>query len=138
MIIIDASVAFKWFSQEDEKDIDKALDILDLHLRDKELIIVPDLIVYELANAWITKSALPLKRCKILLKDLENSHLKTAAISFRLINKVVSFSKKYHVTVYDAVYAVLAKEKKCRLITADEKFVEKINLPFVKLLKEYR
>lgn len=135
MIIIDASVAFKWFSQEGEEDIDKALEILDSHLRGKELIVVPDLIVYELANAWVTKAVLPLKRCLVLLKDLEKSRLKIEVISFRLINKAVTFSKKYNVSVYDAVYAVLAEEKRCSLITADKKFIEKINLTFVKLLE---
>lgn len=138
MIIIDSSVAFKWFSQEDEKDVDKALDILDSHLRGKQLIIVPDLIVYELANAWVTKSDLPLKRCQVLLKDLENSRLKIEAISFRLINEAVTFSKKHSVSVYDAVFAVLAREKSCNLVTADKKFVEKVNLSFVKFLEEYQ
>lgn len=32
MVIIDASVAFKWFSQDNEEDVDIALDILDSHL----------------------------------------------------------------------------------------------------------
>ena len=115
--------------------MNKALDILDSHLRGKELIIVPDLIVYELANAWVTKATLPLERCLVLLKDLENSRLKIEAIGFRLINKAVTFSKKHNVSVYDAAYAVLAEEKRCSLITADKKFIEKINLPFVKLLE---
>ncbi|TSC87845.1 MAG: Uncharacterized protein G01um10147_348 [Microgenomates group bacterium Gr01-1014_7] len=138
MIIIDSSVAFKWFSQEDEGDIDKALEILDLHLQKKEIITVPDLIIYELANVWATKSNLPLKRSKVFLKDFQNSQFVIEQISFELINKAMTFSKKYKVSVYDTIYAVLAKEKKCLLITADEKFVEKINLPFVKLLQEYK
>lgn len=135
MVIIDASVAFKWFSQDNEEDVDIALDILDSHLHGKELIIVPDLIVYELANAWATKAALPSERCLVLLKDLENSRLKIEATGFRLINRAVAFSKEYNVSVYDAVYAVLAEEKRCIMVTADKKFVEKINLPFVKLLE---
>ncbi len=36
-----------------------------------------------------------------------------------------------------AVYAVLAKEKKCPLITADEKFVGAVKLSFVKNLQDY-
>ncbi len=137
MIIIDCSVAFKWFRQEGEEDIDKALGILDSHLHSKEIITVPDLIIYELANVWATKSNLPPERSKVFLKDLENSHLVIESISFGLIDKAVTFSKKFNVSVYDAVYAVLAKEKGCKLITADKKFIEKTNLLFIKLLEEY-
>lgn len=137
MIIIDCSVAFKWFSQEDEEDTDKALEILASHLHSKELITVPDLIICELANVWVTKSSLPLKSSKVFLEDLRDSHLAIEPISFELISKAITFAKKYKVSVYDAIYAVLAKEKKCDLITADKKFIEKINLPFVKLLGEY-
>lgn len=137
MIIIDCSVAFKWFSQEDEEDIDKALEILDLHLCGKEIITVPDLIIYELANVWATKSNLSPERSKVFLKDFKNSQLVIEQISFELINKAVAFSKKYQVSVYDAIYAVLAKDRGCSLVTADKKFAEKINLPFVKLLEEY-
>jgi len=49
-------------------------------------------------------------------------------------NKSAIFSRKYKVSVYDAVYAVLAQDKGCVLITADSKFVDQVNLPFVKKL----
>lgn len=137
MVIVDASVAFKWFSEEKEDGVDKSLEILDSHLRGKEIIIVPELIIYELTNAWVNKSNLAINRLKIFLKDLKNNHLTIEFISFELINKAASFAKKYKVSVYDAIYAVLAKEKKCLLITADRKFAEKVNLSFVKLLEEF-
>ncbi|MDP3758645.1 MAG: hypothetical protein Q8Q86_02905, partial [Candidatus Daviesbacteria bacterium] len=57
MIIIDSSVVFKWFD-ETETDGEQALRILRSHLSKSDNIIVPDLILYELANAWSTKSAL--------------------------------------------------------------------------------
>ncbi|HBL52337.1 MAG TPA: PIN domain nuclease, partial [Candidatus Blackburnbacteria bacterium] len=49
----------------------------------------------------------------------------------------VEISKKYEVSVYGASYVVLAKEKKCKLYTADAKFVSLVNLPFVKNLADY-
>ena len=45
-------------------------------------------------------------------------------------------AKKYHTSVYDMLYAVVAKKNNCQLITADTKFAEKVQLPFVKTIKE--
>lgn len=136
MVILDASVVYKWFAKNEEYS-HLALNILQKHVNGQEKIIVPDLILYELANAWVTKKALPSARVKINLKDLQDARLGIESSTFNLIAKAATFAKKYNVTVYDAIYAVLAKEKRCGLITADKKFIEKTNLPFVKLLKEY-
>lgn len=136
MVVIDSSVIFKWFVAENEGNVEQALKILENHLNKTETIIVPELLIYEVTNSWATKSNLTLSKIKVFLKDLENSNLQVESITFKLINKVLTFSKKHGVSVYDATYAVLAKEKKCDLITADNKFVDKVKLSFVKKLEE--
>ena len=136
MIVIDSSVVFKWFNSN-EVDTDKAIAIWQDHADKKILIQVPDLIIYELANAWATKSKLSIKEIKNNLDAFFESKLEMINITLDLVNKSTAFSKKYSVSVYDAIYAVLAKERGSSLVTADKKFVEKINLPFVKLLEEY-
>ena len=74
---------------------------------------------------------------KVFLKDLESTGIKFETISFELVLKAIDFSKKFRVSVYDAAYAVLAKEKGCDFYTADSKFVKAVNLPFVKHLSDY-
>lgn len=133
MVIVDTSVAFKWFASGEENTA-KAQTILAAHLNDKNNIIVPDLFFYELANSWATKSALNLKEIKKYLQDLEDIKLKIEPVTLKLIEKAVTFSKKYQVSVYDAIYAVLAEQKGCNLFTADSKFVSRVNLSFVKML----
>ena len=135
MVITDASVVFKWFDQAEEY-FDQALKILNKHLAEDN-IVVPDLFFYELANAWTTKSALSPKDIKLNLVKLESYKLNIESFTYNLIQKAVVFSKKYKVSLYDASYAVLAKEKKCDLITADSKFVTQVNLFFVKDLGKY-
>jgi predicted nucleic acid-binding protein len=44
-------------------------------------------------------------------------------------------AKKYKTSVYDMIYAVVAKNKKCALVTADENFVRKTKFKHVKLLR---
>lgn len=133
MIVVDASVAYKWTDKEDA-DTEVALQILRNHVIGKVRIIVPDLILYELGNAWATKSRLKLARISLSLKDLQDAELEFEPVSFGLVRKTINFSKKYNVSVYDASYAVLAKEKKCNLVTADDKFVKQVNLRYVKYL----
>lgn len=136
MVVVDASVAHKWLDAQ-ENYVDKALQILEAHLRKQNLIIVPDIILYEVANIWSNRTSLTVKEAIDNLKQFKKYSLKIIPIDFILLRKVVDFSKKYKVTVYDASYAVLAKEKKCHLITADQKFVKIVSLPYVKYLGDY-
>ena len=133
MIIVDTSVAFKWFSPL-ESDRELALQILDNHLVKKTSILIPDLFFYEMTNAWATKVNLPFAKIQEYLTKLQAFNLSIAEVAFSLLELTANFSKKYHVSVYDASYAVLAEEKGCDLITADKKFVKQVNLPYVKLL----
>lgn len=134
--IIDSSIVFKWFSKG-EIDRDLALNLLNKHISKKIQLMVPDLIFYEVANAWATKSTLSAIEVEVNLNKLEEANLVIEQISFKFIKLAAMFSKRYHVSVYDAIYAVVAEEKKCDLITADDRFVKKVNLPFVKKLADY-
>lgn len=133
MVVVDTSVAYKWFSPENEELLQEAITLL----KNSSDITAPDLIIYELANSWSTKTKLKTAQIKIFLKDLEETNIKIESVNFEIIRKAVDFSKKYHVSVYDASYAVLAQEKGCNFVTADSKFVKKVKLPFVKHLSEY-
>lgn len=136
MIVIDASVVSKLFLPL-EKHRQKSKEILRRHLQKLDDIIVPDLLHYEVANALATKTSLPLAK---ILKDLSRFEIYNFSIEHLTIKDMQEASKlsrKYKVSVYDAAYAVLAREKKCDLITADEKFVEQVKLPFVKSLRNY-
>lgn len=135
MVIIDTSVVFKWFSKtEDNRQIAK--NILEKHLLGQNEITVPDLLLYEITNAWTTKTKVDLSLINKNLLALKNYSLNIMPINFNLLKKASEFSVKYKVSVYDAVYAVLAKEKKCNLITADIKFTKKISLSFIKSLDQ--
>lgn len=136
MVIVDASVAFKWFLKNEE-NIDQALTILTLHQNKQNVILVPDILFYELANAWATKTALTVKGIKTFLKDLQNIKLEIEVINFELLNQAVVLSKKYKISLYDAIYIALARQKKYLFITADQKLASKVNLPFVVSLKDY-
>lgn len=133
MVIIDTSVAYKLFSPS-ESHAEQALQLIHKHIQGTEIIFCPDLLLYELANAFITKTGVSLPQIQTNLDKLKKINIHFETITFPLLEKTITFAHTYHVTVYDASYAVLAQEKKCDLITADNKFAKQVNLPFVKTL----
>ena len=137
MVILDASVVYKWFAKNEE-DSSIALNILQRHMQGREKIVVPDLILYELTNAWVTKTAIPFIRVKVNLKDLQDASLKIESPTFDLAVEAATFAKKYKTSVYDAYYLILARKKKCNFITADNRLLNQVSLPFVKRLKDYK
>lgn len=136
MVVIDTSVAYKWFSKENEEYLDQSIRLLEKQLKNEEVLVAPDLILYELANAWATKTKLTVEQAKTFMRDFALTRVKTEPMTLDLIQEAMKFSKKYHVSVYDASYAVLAQERKCDYYTADMKFIEQVNLSFVKHLKD--
>jgi len=87
-----------------------------------------------LSNILAYKKTLSDKEIQEILKSFcllpINIHIPTP----EFISKTLEFARKYQVTVYDASYAVLAKEKKGIFITADKIFVNQVKESFVKLL----
>lgn len=137
MIVVDSSVIFKWFDTSEDLNT-QAKVILRQHLSTENEILIPDLLLYEITNAWVTKTRLNETDIKDNLERLEKYSLRILTINFELIKKAAWFSVKYHVSVYDAIYAVIAEDKNCTLITADDKFADRVNLSFVKKLSSYK
>lgn len=135
MVVVDASVIFKWFIKE-EPDFEIAFKLFQDHISKKEVIIVPSILFYEIANALVTKSQINQREIDVYLNKLEQSQIQIVEFDFNQIKQTAKLAKQYKVAVYDAAYAVLARNKKCKLITADKKFVQQVNLSFVEYLGE--
>lgn len=136
MIVVDASVINKLFLPLEE-NCREAKKILQKHLEKLEEIVIPDLLLYEVANTLATKTDLPPGRVTKSLHKLGSLNLQVYHFSIEDTVAAAKFAKKYKVSVYDATYTVLAQEKKCDLVTADAKFANQVKLPFVKTLNQY-
>lgn len=134
MIVVDASVVIKWINQ-DEQDSDLARRLLHRHLEKLEEIIVPRLLFYEVANTLATKSRTSKETMTKGLHLLLGSSLRIYLEQNKELIEASILAKDYHASVYDMLYALIAKKKKTRLITADKKFLEKTKFKFVKLLR---
>lgn len=116
-LIIDASVAVKWFLKENGSD--KALKIREDHILGKTLLIVPNLIFLEITNALRYKR-LDINKIQYINKSLWEFQLKIQEIDEIILDKTIENSVKYNVTIYDALYITLAQIHGTFLITADK------------------
>lgn len=130
-MIIDTSIAIKWIKKE-ESDSKQALQILERFISGKEKIIVPSLFFLEIANSLVTKSNTTIGIIKKELNFLFQINLNVYEPNTKDIQQTSFLAKKYKTSVYDMLYAVVAKRHKMILITADEKFIQKTKFSFVK------
>ncbi|TSC89946.1 MAG: Ribonuclease VapC [Microgenomates group bacterium Gr01-1014_5] len=133
-IIVDASVAQKWFD-ENEIHSELAQEILQGHLEGESIIFAHQLFFYELTNIWACKGNLPEKIIILNFKRLKTLQIEIEAQTLADLEMAAKLAKKYKISAYDASYIVLAQKKKCDFVTADQKLVSKVNLPFVKTLQ---
>ena len=137
MIVVDASVASKWFRRTDENNIDKALILLQNHINNKEAITIPSLLYLEVANAMVTKGGMGEKAIRKNLEFLNERDLKIYSFTKTDYIEAAVLANKFKTSVYDMLYAVIAKKNNTVLITADDKFIRKTKFPFVKSLSNY-
>ena len=135
MIALDASVVTKFINTQ-EKESDIAEKLFQAHIEETEKILVPTLLFFEVANALATKSDLKDEYIKRGLSLLYNANFAIYEVNQEDMIEASLLAKKYKTSVYDMVYAVIAKNKKVNLITADNKFANKVNFPFVQTLSK--
>ncbi len=121
-IIIDASVALKWFLA-DEENGEKALMLLDTYVSDQMDILAPALLECEVINGLIVAMRKGRVEEGEIFKALEGfAHLK---IDLRpithLYSKVLKNSMDYNLSAYDACYLALAEAEETPFVTSDKK-----------------
>jgi len=133
MKIADASVVYKWYVTENETR--EALDLLEDFNSGIEKLAVPDLILYELANALRYSRKLNASDVASALENFTSLGIEVITPNGALLKEAVRLAMGHDITVYDAVYVALAKSLGCELITADKKLLHKLpSFHFVKIL----
>jgi len=137
-IIIDSSVAAKWFFP-DEENSRESLKIKTDFVEGEINICVPTLIYYELNN--LLKTAINTLRID---RDLANQaykgFLSLNLISYSTSELLVSTLEKaveFNISSYDASYLALAEYLRIDFYTADEKFLNTVKSKFAKSLMLY-
>src|SRR4051812_8239022 len=118
-VVVDASVACKWFFEEEEQTGEA-----DRILADEELI-APELIYLEVVNVlWkhIRRGSVSSTRADEILSQLLTIPIQLADARV-LLPAALEIATKHGRTVYDSMYVALAIARDCEFITADERLV---------------
>ena len=75
-IVLDASVAVKWFNEKNEDHVENAIKIQGQKISGHLEIIVPDLFFLEVLNAFLTKSGFGSREMSTIQQSLQKLNLK--------------------------------------------------------------
>lgn len=130
--IVDASVVAKWLVEE--TDSDRARSLMDgrFYLR------APDLLVPELANMlWkkTTRKEIRIDEMHSIMNLLLRDHIDSTVRllpSRILVKQALKIAAEERHAAYDSLYLACAVQARCRLVTADNRFVRSIKNPLLK------
>ncbi len=132
--ILDVSVAFKWFVEEEARET--ALALLDRVRDAPKDFAVPELFFNEMLAVFCRVADDP-KEIQGYMGILQDLGLARLGNGREVLSEAIHFSKQYHLTGYDAVYVASAKLVGGVWITADEAAHRKIKpLRLSQLLSE--
>lgn len=126
--VVDASVIVKLFLHEEKSD--EAIGLINKHVGKEVLIIAPELIFLEVLNALRFKEKNK-EKLNSVNKALWGLQLLVEPLNQFILEKAISISLEYNLTIYDAIYAAIAQINGCPLITVDEKLKKFPNVSFL-------
>ena len=134
--VVDASVAIKWFANEEKSEIARSL------LRNAELetirIFAPDILLYEIGNALGKGKHFGRQDIVDALDVLLDSSVEVRNLDRLLIAQSASFMERSGLTFYDASYVALAHTLGIPLISENPKDHSKIKEVEVKSLASFK
>lgn len=138
-IVIDASVALKWFLPDEEYGT-KALKLLGRYISGQLEMVAPSLLEYEVMNGLLIAGRRGRIKDEIVLLAAEG--FMDLEIPLRDVRafypRIIEYSRTLALTAYDASYLALAEVEGCALVTADRRLFESAHesLKWVKWIGE--
>ena len=136
ILILDASVAVKWFTMEPLRD--KALIIRDKYVNGELDLEAPSLLYYEVANALRYNPRFGIEEVRSAVRALEDLAITIYDFKGELASRAVELAYRFGITVYDEAYVALAAIRNATLYTADKEVVMKVSSENVKHLSEVK
>ena len=122
--VLDASVVIKWFTEEIHHE--KAKQIRERFLNNEVNIVVPDLILYEVANALRYNPNFKKEDVIKAINSLIDMDITIVVPMSNVLSKASEIAFETDSTFYDSFYTALASELNAEFITADKKLYAKI------------
>lgn len=119
LVVIDASVAVKWFIAVDESEVVAATRLLDAHARGDVRLVAPTLIVHELMGVFVRR--LPAAGRVEALEAFFDASIELVPPTRDLVLLSAGLIAERGVSAFDSAYAALAATLACPLATADRR-----------------
>jgi predicted nucleic acid-binding protein len=121
--IVDASVALKWYYRKNEDDLEKADMLYGYLWSDKDILMAPELLVYEILNTLRLKKGLASDDVKKIISNIyQVMFLLNTDKEF--LEKAFECSRKFNISLYDSIYITFSEKHNAPLITADKKLFD--------------
>ena len=132
--LLDTSVVMKWFVSEEKSQ--RAWQVQNDYLNGRCDLSVPELLLYEVANALkFTSPLLTGGKIKEKIESLIKLKINIYPFDYDILQLSVDLALERDITVYDAYFLTLARETDSIFITSDEKLYDRIgDLNFVRTL----
>ena len=121
-IIIDASVAIKWFVEEEGHERARSL------LVGGQRLIAPDLVLIETVNiAWKKRVQGAIDALSVAeIAQLLPSAFDAIVDSREVLASAARIAMKLHHPAYDCLYLALAEDRAVKLVTADDRLCRRV------------
>jgi len=120
---LDASVAAKWFNNENLTD--KALQVRDAFVEGKIGLLAPEHLLYEIGNSIWKNKALAPEDAVTAIKSLADLEIELIHLSQEMSGNTMRIARELSITFYDAAYVMLANHFDALLISADQMVLSK-------------
>jgi predicted nucleic acid-binding protein len=117
--ILDSSVIVKWFNHKDEDNVNRALKLMDLFGADIIGITIPDLAIYEIANALRYNKNFDPEEVKKIISTLMELQLNIINVEEDLINSALDIAVEDDISIYDAIFISISEDLMMPLVTAN-------------------
>ena len=125
MIVVDASVAIKWFVSDEPLAVEAGSVLTDIE-RDPSPYLVPELFMNELLAVLCRLPGSEPTQVQEALHLVEALGLTRVGNGHELLELAAAFAARWNLSGYDAVYVALAALVDGVWITADERAVRRI------------
>jgi predicted nucleic acid-binding protein len=121
MLVVDASVAVKWYLTDSESGVQDAAAVLDDHAAGRCALVAPTLLVHELLGVFVRR--LPADARADALDAFYDVDVHLIAPTRDLALEATMLIASRQISAFDSAYAALASALGCPLVTADRRLV---------------
>lgn len=123
-VVVDASIIVKLASHEGESNVSFAHRFYQNVKSGSIHAFSPDFLLIEVAHVLLWKKKLAPERVEGFVKRILTSGLRFLPFSHERSSEIVPIMHRHHLSAYDSLYVLVARDHKCRLLTADERLLK--------------